>query len=115
MNLSHALFLAGTELDGLIPLAPSVQPCFFGAPHFRMSLLDIASLDTIVFDFDGVLTDDRVSPRPSDSHARIRKIAHFLLEKTGGRGVVREIMERLLCLDAFAQWLGGSFQNKPTT
>lgn len=36
---------------------------------------------------------------PSDSHARIKKIASFTLKARGGEGVVRELLEDILDLD----------------
>ena len=47
---------------------------------------------------------------PADSHAQIRDIAGFVLEKNGGTGVVREIVEKLLGLDALKHWHTDNFE-----
>ena len=36
---------------------------------------------------------------PSDSHPSIKNISNFVLKSRGGEGVVREIVEDVLCLD----------------
>jgi 3-deoxy-D-manno-octulosonate 8-phosphate phosphatase (KDO 8-P phosphatase) len=41
---------------------------------------------------------------PCDAHERVREVAQFPLEKAGGHGVVREIVEVLLGLDPVAHW-----------
>lgn len=40
-----------------------------------------------------------ISVCPADSHPKILKISNYVLKKTGGDGVVRELVEDLLCLD----------------
>lgn len=41
---------------------------------------------------------------PGDAHPQIRKVARFVLEKAGGEGVAREVVEQLLGLDALEEW-----------
>ena len=41
---------------------------------------------------------------PSDSHPQIQALANFVLKKAGGQGVVREIVESVLGLDALKEW-----------
>jgi YrbI family 3-deoxy-D-manno-octulosonate 8-phosphate phosphatase len=41
---------------------------------------------------------------PADAHPAIRRIANLILKKTGGQGVVREIVEQVLGLDALQLW-----------
>jgi len=41
---------------------------------------------------------------PADSHPRIQEIARFRLERNGGDGVAREIVERVLGLDPVKHW-----------
>ena len=36
---------------------------------------------------------------PADSHPRIKEIATFRLEKNGGSGILREILEEIFKLD----------------
>ena len=36
---------------------------------------------------------------PSDSHPKIKDIANFVLSSAGGEGVIRELLEEVLCLD----------------
>ncbi len=36
---------------------------------------------------------------PSDSHKKIKSIANVVLKTKGGNGVVRELLEEVLCLD----------------
>lgn len=41
---------------------------------------------------------------PADAHPQIQKVARFTLAKAGGQGVAREIVEKLLGIDAVEQW-----------
>lgn len=41
---------------------------------------------------------------PADAHPRIREIAQFRLERNGGDGVAREIVEEVLGLDPVKHW-----------